>query len=566
MTGRGTTRWWLRAPSAAAAVHAGIACFVASAATGVWAAPERASAIASLQMLALGGLAHALTWLVGRRAPLHRLPSVGAALTGALGSAYFLTQYRHLVVDAKVTLPHAIGQATSAFSSPLGWWTPQTNTVGTLLDGLLCVAAGLALARGPLGLRIVGGSAATVIGLGVFVSASRGSWLAVVVALGVATVVALPGRKPPPSLVGAAVAAVVLTVVATAVAPGVPWWMRLAAVAGRPDRLEVYEHALTLVRDSTFTGIGAGDQFATALSRYALLIQVPYLTYAHNLSLDLWLEQGLPGLASWWALAAALWCAAAAGERAKLGWRFRGVWAGLLAIHLHGFSDARQSVDAWTWLPFFILTGALAAQLSRHGVRVSRAWALTPVVVGVAVMGAALSGRGPVRAAWHANLGAVAQARGDRLVVTSEASTPATVDEARAHFERALVLNARDVPALRRLGLLDLEADRYSDAARHLRNAWREDPASLTTHKAYGLAAVWTGDLDLAAQLLQALPGMSDELNTWSNWRESRGELALAISAARVSLRLDPAQSATADWLRRLDRDQRVQSGARLRE
>jgi len=547
-------------------LHAGVACFVASALTGVWAAPERASAATSLRMLALGGLVHAFIWLVGRRAPLHRVASVGAVLAGAMGSAYFLTQYRHVVVDAKVTLPHAIGQATSALSSPLGWWTPQANTVGTLLDGLVCVAAGLALARGPAGLRIVGGGAAAIMGLGVFVSASRGSWLAVAAALVVAAVVARPGRKPSPALVGGAVAVVVLGVVATAAAPGVPWWMRLAALTGRNDRLEVYQHALTLVRDTTFTGIGAGDQFAQALSSYALLIQVPYLTYAHNLALDLWLEQGLPGLATWWALAAALAGAAVAGERARLGWRFRGVWAGLLAIHLHGLSDARQSVDAWVWLPFFVLTGTLAAQLSRHGVRVSRAWALTPLAVAAAVTCAALAGRGPVRAAWHANLGALAQARGDRVTEPSDASRAAAHGEARAHFERALMLNARDVPALRRLGLLDLSTERYADAARHLREAWREDPEHLTTRKALGLAAVWTGDLDLAARLLQQPPGMAAELNTWSNWRASRGERALAIAAARVSLRLDPAQPATAEWLRRLEADARAHSVASPRD
>ena len=546
-----------RGPSALAVLHAAVAAFVASAMVGVWAAPEPASAMAHLRVLAAGGLIHASVSFAGRFTALRRVAPAAAAVAGALASLYFLTQYRHLVSDAKVTVPHAIGLATSAVSRPLGWWSPQTNTVGTVLDGLLLVAGGLALAPGPMALRMAGASAAAVIGLGMLVSASRGSWLAAVVTLAVVGVVSWRRRMPAAAQVGTAVAigiaGVVLSVVATAVAPGVPWWMRLATLVGRPDRLEVYQHALTLVRDATFTGIGAGDQFAAALSSYALLIQVPYLTYSHNLALDVWLEHGLLGLMTWWGLAAAVGVTAVAGERARLGWRFRSAWAGLLAIHVHGLSDARQSVDAWTWWPLFLLTGLMAAQVARHRVRVSWAAALLPTAAGVAIVAAVLAGRGPMTAAWHANLGALAQARGDRAGDRSDGTRAAAFAEARTQFDRALALNADDVSAQRRLGLLDLATGNYDGAAAHLRAAWRLDPASLTTQKAYGLAAVWTGELALAADLLHGVPGMVDELNVWSRWRESRGERALAIAAAQVSLRLDPAQPTATDWLRGLE-------------
>lgn len=542
-------------PAAAIVLHAAVAAFVATGLVGLWVAPDRAAAAASLRMFALGGVVHAVIWLGGRRSPWHRVMPLGAVAVGTLAAAYFLTQYRHLVTDAKVSLAHALGRAISAFTPALGWWSPQTNTVGTLLDGLLCLACGMALGRGPAAVRAGAGGAAAVMALGLVVSASRGSWLAVLAALAVAAAVAAPGRKIPPAVAGGVVTVGVLAVVASAVAPGVPWWMRLAAQVDRPDRLEVYQHALTLVRDTPFTGLGAGDAFARALSSYALLIQVPYLTYAHNLALDLWLEHGLPGLAAWWALAAALAAAAVAGERAGLGWRFRGTWAGLLAIYLHGLTDARPSVDGWLWLPCFALTGLLAAQLSRYGVRVPRAWALAPPLVALAVAGAAIAGRGSAGAAWHANLGAVAQARAEWFAGRGDPRAPHAEGEARAQFARALELDPGDGPALRRLGLLDLASGHDDEAVRHLAGAWRDDAGNFTTRKAYGLAAVWTGDLDLAARLLTPVPGMPEELNTWSTWRASRGERALAIAAARVSLRLAPGQPATVDWLRRLEAD-----------
>ena len=153
-------------------------------------------------------------------------------------------------------------------------------------------------------------------------SASRGAWLAVAVAL--AVLVAYRSIARWQLALAAAAVAGLLAVVASTVAGGTPWWIRWAGAAGRPDRLDVYGQAVALLRDVPFTGLGAGDQFAAAVSKYVLLIQVPFITYAHNLTLQLWLAYGLVGLAAWSALAAAIAVAAAAGERAGLGRRFRG--------------------------------------------------------------------------------------------------------------------------------------------------------------------------------------------------------------------------------------------------
>jgi hypothetical protein len=85
-----------------------------------------------------------------------------------------------------------------------------------------------------------------------------------------------------------------------------------------------------------------------------------------------------------------------------------------------------------------------------------------------------------------------------------------------------------------------------------LRVAERLDRATLSTRKAAGLAAMWTGDVDEAVRLLGDLPGITAELNTWSHWRRSREETALAVHAARVSLAIDPSQAgvhaALASW------------------
>ena len=532
-------------------IHVAMAAFLASTTVGLWAAPERGSALVTAQTIAAGVAAYAgIAWAGRRRAGVVTAVQMLLVVGTTLAALYFLTQYRHLAFDAKLPAIHALALRISARFPQWDIWTPFPNSVATLLEGAFGAALGLALSRrGSLGTRGVAVVAAIVLGVVLAAAASRGSLLAVVGATAVGLWASF--RLPVPALrLGvAAVIALGLAVLGAAMWSSTPWWMSVAALAGRPDRLDVYRDALTLLRDVPFTGIGAGDQFAASLSKYALLIQVPYLTYAHNLVLEIWLELGLPGLAAWWALAAATAVAAVAGERAGLGWRFRGVWLGLLAVHLHGLSDARQSVDLWTWLPFFVLTGLLAASVARHDVRATRGMILAPLAVALLVTVVVVGSRGPVVAAWHANLGATAQARGD----FGDDPSVAPPGEAERQFALALAANAADVPALRRLGLLELDLERHAEARAHLAAAFAADGSNVSVRKAYGLAAMWTGDIELAARLLAGLPAISDELTAWSNWRRSRAELPLAANAAKVSLAIDPSQTALATWLAGLE-------------
>jgi len=84
----------------------------------------------------------------------------------------------------------------------------------------------------------------------------------------------------------------------------------LASLFIRPDRLDAYRNSIYLIQDFPLTGIGLGEQFAMVFSRYALLLRHPFLSYSHNLYLDLWLEHGLLGATAWLWLMAALYQAA----------------------------------------------------------------------------------------------------------------------------------------------------------------------------------------------------------------------------------------------------------------
>ncbi|MGD9904524.1 MAG: O-antigen ligase family protein [Vicinamibacterales bacterium] len=529
-----------------------MAAYVAAASSSVWAAADRAAAAGHVRAVALGGAAYVLTWLLVRRRGGGRTVALAACvMAGAAAGGYFLTQYRHLASpEVKVAGLDGLGRALSAPFPRLGSWSPFPNSLATLLEGLVAPALGLALARGPAAVRVAAAAAGVVAALALAVSASRGAWLAVAVSLA-----AFAAHRPLvrwPAAFGAAALAALAAGVAGTVGGGEPWWSRWLDLAGRQDRLDVYLQAASLLREVPFTGLGGGDQFAAAVSHYVLLIQVPFITYAHNFSLQAWLEDGLAGLAAWWALAAALAVAAVAGERAGLGRRFRGLWAGVLAIHVHGLTDARQFVDPWTWAPFFVLAGAVAGFVSRPPCRPPRWAGWAPALVAVVVVAAAVAGRGAPRAAWHTNRGALDQARADAEIAAGGDGAGWRAAAA-ARFDRAVALAPEDAPSLRRAGILALDQGRYADASRRLGRAWAAEPGHSPTRKAYGLAAVWTGDTALAVELLRGVPGMADELTTWSRWRQQRGETSLALAAARTALALAPDQPELGGWVRQLE-------------
>jgi tetratricopeptide (TPR) repeat protein len=215
---------------------------------------------------------------------------------------------------------------------------------------------------------------------------------------------------------------------------------------------------------------------------------------------------------------------------------------GLIVTALHGLTDARQYQDLWCWAPFFLLLGLYAAGLPVRPVR-SRG-TLLPASGAVALaLGAALWLGGSPLAAWQADLGAIAQVRAELSTLNTDEAT-AFQGQAVAHYERAITLAPGNRTARQRLGILLDAEDQFEAAVPQLEAAYAADPANRTTWKALGLAYVWAGRLDEGEPLLRQVPGMADELNTWGNWRQSRGQIAQALSAYRMSLRLQPDQPA----------------------
>jgi len=548
-------------------LDAPLGLFFISALGGVWASYNRALSWPMLTAIALSIICYYV--IINISTSEHRVWVL--ALCGVLGSLvvaiYFVTQCGHLEYPQKLgsisRLSRALGRVFPRFTP----FHPHRNSVAAFLEGWLPLAVAMTVGARRWWMRVAAGVCAAVLALAILLSVSRGAWLALALCLplwwatrsrrnvivatvcGVALILGLAGY---------------LTLVPGASLERVPVINQtLVPLFTRPDRVEVYRGSWYLVQDFPFTGIGLGGTFAMVYSRYVLLIQVPFLTYSHNLFLQVWLNHGLPGiLAFLWLIAAFcvfVWRVERRGG--VLFPLFQGAWLGVAAILLHGLSDARQYADGWTFLPFFALLGLAIAsqrisesadgQISKSANQRVGRWVLVVSAVVLGMVG--LLVWRPLAAMAYANAGALTQARGELAEGLADEQRSALLEQAVSYYERAISLDADNRTAQQRLGMLAMDSRRLDEAVAHLEASYRADPANTTTRKALGLAYTWAGRLDQAKQLLIGAPDIVEELNVWGWWWGTQGEMEWAANAYRVSLLLRPEQPRVRNLLSTLE-------------
>ncbi len=297
------------------------------------------------------------------------------------------------------------------------------------------------------------------------------------------------------------------------------------------SRLTLYRNSLFLIRDYVFTGIGLGDTFAMIYSRYSLLIQVPFLTYAHSLPLAVWLNQGLIGLISLAGIVVSFYLFVAYVLRRVVPSRlFHGAWLGVTATLVHGLTDARQYTESpWVMPLLFVMIG-LTVAFGRIALKEERVYIphylgryiLRTVAVIFVIGVVAFLRRDTLVAAWDTNQGALVEARGELAPDLNVGQRNALYNEAQSWYMEALDSDPNYAPANRRLGNLFVERGNYPVAVPLLETAFFSESSNPATVKGLGLAYVWVGRTEDAAQVLAKLPPDADienELYTWGYYR-----------------------------------------------
>jgi len=550
-TGRGgAAAGWVRLHSATGAAAWALGyLFLASAAVGVWAAWDASAALGRFFLLLGGMLGSLLLVTLLARSDAETGEAVafrlyGWRLSAVLTLVALLVAALYLVAHERIDAARPILERVPALqlsdneaAGALGLLLPYT--VALLLLGLR--------GRSPWTL-LAGLPALGLVAWALVQTGSRGAWLGVLAGAATAGYLAwrLARRRGLPGLLldllfGLLAFAALAVWAAAAFTPLFDSALGLEAGQGAmgsgASRLLLWRDTLPLLRDYWFTGSGPGNS-AMIYSTYVLLIHVPYLEHAHNLFLQVALEQGMVGMVALCSLllvtlvrALTAWSMAERTQRVLLG---AGV-ASVVALIVHGLFDAELYMSPLAPL-IFLAVVALQVTAVKAGREQREQAALVAgywgdfrwAGVGLALLLVLLPlARPHALAVLAANLGAVVQSQSELGAYVNGAGEgesfflqdavrrdeTARLAPAVAWFNRALQLDPSNSTALRRLALLEMAEGRHDAARVHLEAAFRVQPGDRLIRQLLGElaaldgrpleAAEWWGTVDTAqGQLL----------------------------------------------------------------
>ena len=536
----------------------GLVLFVTSAFVGSWVAYDTSLGMPMLLAL-LGSVG--LFFIIANSSLEPRWIAGGLVIIASLFALYFVGQYGHFNYQAETGALAQLGRVTGSWLPNWVFITPHPNASAGFLEGTLFLNLVLLWpARGFR--RLLWGLTVIFIAYALLISGSRGAWSGLVVAIGLWISLRVPKYASMVLGLGLGLAASFLLS------------LYLLSLLGFPDpdipllrsmlntsssRLILYRNSLALLGDYPFTGIGLGDTFAMLYSRYQLLINVPYLYYAHNLFLSVGLGQGILGLVALGWLLLEFYRLVIRVEQIGLVGRslsiFRAAWLGITTSLIHGLTDSVQfSGDYWTMPMLFALAGLTVAighpglaQIDLGAVRIISTpeqryrrrigFAALAIVVAIPIVAfwQAIAG------AWYANMGAIYQAQADLSPNIDQATRETIMTRATVYFERALDLNPLQATANRRLGMMALDRQDDEMALSYLERAYTQEPQNQATLKTLGYAYLWTGQLDQAEELFLNVEFQSrlvDELRYWHWWWSANDQENRSIYAGEMVQRL----------------------------
>lgn len=525
--------------------------FLLTALLGVWAAWDRGGAWQAFGLLAAGlGLGAVVVW-AGRRGGVRALGAMSVAaalLAGAIG-VYFLLAYDWAASPGKFALLQHIGEAVQARRPAIA--LPEDINANVAASGLApCLFIGLggliwAAEQRRRATILVAALAWLAGAAALLLSASRGAWLGVAGGLVAMAYLMLrrrfAGRRGPRAALDLlALAAIVLLAAGFYAAVRSPQAVQVLGAVPAGDgaigRSVLWRDGLALAGDYPFTGAGLGSAMML-YSTYGLLLHVGFISHMHNTFVEMTIEQGAAASLAFLGLmgiaAANVLAATRPGQPA---WRF-GLAAGgaLAAMLVHGMLDAGLYASLMAPLMFLPIAFALAPDPSagaRARPRRSNDWMLAIAVLAAGVI-ALLLFLPTGRAAFQANLGAVAQQRAELsryswpewpIQDALRRSPEIDLGPALARYGAALAENPANATANRRLGQIELSRGDYGPARQHLEQAYATRPGDRATRQLLGESYAIAGDLDRAAALWRTIDLGNGQLDARIWWYDHIGE------------------------------------------
>ena len=294
------------------------------------------------------------------------------------------------------------------------------------------------------------------------------------------------------------------------------------------DRRNIWENTVDLIGDYPLTGLGLAG-FEMAYSTYSLLTHVGHTLHAHNLWLDIWLNQGMLGVVALAGMVLnAVW------PKPSSNWRMPALLT-LGVILLHSLVDDPYYGYGGAGLPLlFIPLGLLARppEQSANGTAMQQskfqpAFGVWGAVTGLLVA-VVITPQG--RALIESNAGALNQTQAELSVyrwpeipIQDALRRPGSIDLTGTiqHYEAALAIDPANVTANRRLGQIELARGMYDAACQRLSAAFAANPNQRATRQLVGECAVFSGGSEQAVALWRSIDMSAGQLMARQWWYES---------------------------------------------
>ena len=544
--------------------------FLLSAIAGAAVAINPVTAIGRLILIVIGLALSVLATQMPATERNLRLGRILFAALPAVAAVYFLLTNDWSARIGKLPALDPILRLLDQFQ-PVHGISLNTNVIGGILAAYLPLQiAALRSARRPTAVVLIGLSLAVLLA-----SLSRGAWIAAagvafaaLVWRGLGRVSSLPRRRwlwLGAMVLGVAVAAALLAFTGLG---------RRFVASTLAERGNIWLDSVQLALDYPFTGLGLSG-FENVYSAYLLLIHVPFLYYAHNLFLDVWLGQGLLGLAAFvgWIITAVVRGMTGDGGRSGAdaategspvlrppssvsAWRFAAL-ASLGVIVLHGLTDDPWYGYAGAGLPvalplLFVPLGLLMrrAPMPSPAPSFARRYAVELRLIGVGLLMFALVFfvRLPeMRAAALVNQAALDQQKAELRIYRFQRNgmqdavrRDLNLQPEIAEYEAALLIDPANATAHRRLGQIALAKGNLDSACAHFRAAWAGNPANRAARQYMGECAALDGDATAAAEFWRSVDLAQGQLQlryAWYNDFVADKAHADLISAATNSLK-----------------------------
>ena len=389
--------------------------------------------------------------------------------------------------------------------------------------------------------------AVIVIMIGLILSSSRSAWVSLVIAAAGAVLISGTGflsRKTGIQRKWILIVLLILALVLLGFFLLMPT-LRSALIEQLPvsasgaTRATLIRDGLALANDYPFIGAGLAG-YMMLYSTYSYMLHVGFEIHAHNILLNVTIQQGLFALGSllwtWLAVGLAAWKSLIIKEAESSGeesgaiderrWRlilFAGA-ASLIIILVHGLVDDALYGSRGVLILFVPVSFAVPFIISAPKLSVKRRRMRTLIFAGLILILAIFFWR-PMLSLVYSNLAAVNQSKAELSLyswpdwpIQDEVRKQVDLSKVAAGYEKALLINPQNSSAAGRLGQIELSLGEYEDALDHLKLAHSGTPWDNASRQLLGEAYLVNGFAEEGRALWKTVNNRQDQLEIREFW------------------------------------------------